>query len=202
MRKREHIDRIARVRLLSAELDRLRVSSVERTRSIDTKASFVVVAAGVLASQSVAGMDGSRAWLLSVVPLALTIATVITAAIALWPIKLESPSGRYVVDAWVDAKLAPAELDDTLLEVKAVEVEYRDRTNESKGRATKWAFVLLIASLGSTFLVTVSDNAIMNGEPANGETSITTPAPTEAPGCKRGDETIDSFEQQSVQETR
>ena len=48
-------ERLQRIRLLSSELDTLRNAAIERTRSIDTKSSFVVVAAGVLAGATFTG---------------------------------------------------------------------------------------------------------------------------------------------------
>lgn len=58
--KRSPSMREARIRLLSEELDRLRASAVERSRSIDTKASFVVVAAGVLATGAFASLLSAK----------------------------------------------------------------------------------------------------------------------------------------------
>jgi acyl CoA:acetate/3-ketoacid CoA transferase beta subunit len=42
-------DKIARIRLLNAEMDNVRQASVDRTRSIDSKSSFAIVVAGVVA---------------------------------------------------------------------------------------------------------------------------------------------------------
>jgi hypothetical protein len=178
MRRGESARRAARIRLLSDQLDHLRSSAVERTRSIDTKASFVVVAAGVIATTTFAGLDDSRTWLWGLVPLTFTIATVVAAAIALWPVKIESPSGRKMVSLWVDEDgLAPDVLEDRILEVKTVEVEYRDEKNETKGLATKFAFFFLILSLCSALAFTVADAAITNGN-SNGKT---TPTPAATP---------------------
>lgn len=185
MRKQERMaseQRLSRIRLLSDELDRLRLSALERTRSIDTKASFVVVAAGVIAAAAFDGLANSQMWLIALIPVVLTVATVVVAAVALWPVKLESASGRDVVNEWVDADMTPSELEDSLLEVKAVEIEYRDAKNESKARATKWAFGLLVSSLVSALAVAAIGAAVSNGGTQIGEAVITpTPTPTEAP---------------------
>lgn len=176
---KEH--RVARVRLLSDELDRLRLSAVERTRSIDTKASFVVVAAGVIATAAFDGLSDSRVWWIGLIAVILTVATVIVAAIALWPAKLESASGRAMVTEWVaDTDMTPVTLEDSLLEVKALEIENRDRKNESRARATKWAFGLLVASLVAALSTAAVGAATPEGETSNGET-VDTPAPTSAP---------------------
>lgn len=178
-----HEHRQTRIRLLSDELDRLRLTALERTRSIDTKASFVVVAAGVIAAVAFDSLNNAHTWLLGLIPVAFTVATIIVAAAALWPVKLESASGRDVVDEWVDADITPAELEDNLLEVKAVEIEFRDAKNESKAKATKWAFGLLVASLVAALITATTGAAMSNGGRTNGETVVTTPtaSPTEAP---------------------
>ncbi len=141
-----------------------------------------MVAAGVVATAAFDGLTGSKMWLINIVPVLFTVATVIVAAVALWPVKLESASGRDVVDEWVDAQMTPDELEDNLLEVKAVEIEYRDAKNEAKARATKWAFSLLVASLVTALVTAAVSAAISNGGLLNGKTVITTPAatPTEA----------------------
>ena len=76
-------ERLQRIRLLSSELDTLRNAAIERTRSIDTKSSFVVVAAGVLAGATFTGLVDARSWYLGLVPFALTVATIIAAAVGL-----------------------------------------------------------------------------------------------------------------------
>jgi len=169
--------RLARIRLLSSELDNIRLSSLERTRSIDTKASFVVVAAGVIAAAAFDSLNNSDIGLFAIFPVALTVATVVVAAVALWPAKLESASGRDVVNEWVDAAMTPDDLEDSLLEVKVVEIEFRDARNESKGLATKWAFGLLVSSLVTALITAGIGAAISNGDPTDGET-INTPSPT------------------------
>jgi len=173
--------RLARIRLLSAELDNLRLSALERTRSIDTKASFVVVAAGVIAAAAFDILSNQSLGLWGLIPSALTVATVVVAAIALWPTKLKSASGRDVVNEWVDAETEPAVLEDHLLELKAVEVYHRDEQNEIKGRATKWAFALLVASLVTCLFTAGMGAALSNGVPTHGESVTPTPTATSAP---------------------
>src|SRR5690554_5339839 len=78
-------ERRKRFALLNAEADIQREVAAERARSVQTKASFLVVIAGLLAGASFDTPWDSEYWLFSAVPLALALATVVAAVIALWP---------------------------------------------------------------------------------------------------------------------
>lgn len=157
--RRSAQERTKRIRILNAELDVIRNASYERSRTIDTKASFIVVAAGVLASVTGLSLVAPATWFIGLVPFALTVAAVAVATVALWPRKIGLPSARQVVDAWVDADMPAAELEDNVLEVKAQEVTNRDAQNEKRAKLTNWGFTLLLAGLAST-LVVVTLNAV------------------------------------------
>lgn len=122
---------------------------------MDTKASFLVVAAGLLAGVAGTELISEDTWFLGVIPLILTLSTVVISAFALWPRKLSVPSARQVVNTYVDAELSPGALEDVLLEIKTVEVEKRNAQNETKAEFTKWGFVLLIAAMSSAFALII-----------------------------------------------
>lgn len=63
--------------------------------------------------------------------------------------------------------------------MKAVEVTYRDESNESKGRAAKWSFALLLASLGFSLAVLGVNAATSNGV-SDGKAGINTPTTSSA----------------------
>lgn len=147
--------KLGRIRLLSAELDESRRAAVERTRTTDTKASFLVVAAGFLAGVTGSELVRAETWFVGVVPLALTIATVVVAAVVLWPRRLRVPSGPDMVKMWVDADMTPDDLEDHILEVKSKEVSNRNDQNERKAKMTSWGFVLLIAAMLSALVVVI-----------------------------------------------
>lgn len=147
--------KLGRIRLLSAELDESRRAAVERTRTTDTKASFLVVAAGFLAGVTGSELVRPETWFVGVVPLILTLATVVVSAVVLWPRRLRVPSGPQMVAAWVDAEMTPDDLEDHILEVKSKEVSNRNDQNERKAEWTKWGFVLLISALASALVVVV-----------------------------------------------
>lgn len=148
-------DRAQRVRLLSAELDESRNAAVERSRTTDTKASFLVVAAGFLAGVTGSELVSGETWFIGVVPLGLTLATVVVAAVVLWPRRLRVPSGPDMVKMWVDADMTPEVLEDHILEVKSKEVENRNKQNERKAGLTSWGFLLLIAAMASALAVVI-----------------------------------------------
>ena len=144
---------------------------------MDTKASFVVVAAGVLASATGLTLVRPETLYLGLVPFALTIATVVVSTVALWPRSLHLPSGRQIVDTWVDADISPERLEDMLLEVKAQEVHNRDTQNEMKASWTKWGFVLLIASLVSALSLVPFNATLVK----TGDTHVGNPSPAATP---------------------
>jgi type IV secretory pathway TrbD component len=168
--RRSAQERAKRIRILNAELDVLRGASSERSRTIDTKASFVVVVAGVLASVTGLSLVTLDTWLVGLLPFGLTVAAVAVATAALWPRKIDLPSAREVVDAWVDADMPADELEDNVLEVKAQEVTNRD-----------WGFGLVLAGLVTT-LAGVTLNALSPTWSSHDEAEPTqTPVSTQAP---------------------
>jgi hypothetical protein len=175
-------ERAKRIRVLNAELDVLRAAAWDRSRMIDTKASFIVVAAGVLASVTGLSLVSPATWLLGLMPFGLTVAAVAVAIVALWPRKIDLPSAREVVDAWVDADMPADELEDNVLEVKAQEITNRNVQNEKRADLTNWGFSLLLAGLVTSFVV-VALNALSplwsnhdESEPTETGVSVQTPA--------------------------
>lgn len=148
-------NRPARIRLLNAELDESRHSAVERTRTTDTKASFLVVAAGLLGGAASLELVNADTRFFGLFPLGFTLATVVAAAAALWPRALKVPSAPHIVDCYVDADITADELEDHLLEVKKREVENRNAQNETKAELTSWGFVFLIVSMATAFGVVI-----------------------------------------------
>jgi len=150
----------ARIRLLSAELDESRRAAVERSRTNDTKASFLVVAAGFLAAITGSELVEARTWFVGILPLLFTLATVVVAAVVLWPRRLSVPSGPEMVAAWVNADMTAEDLEDHILEVKSKEVKNRNEQNERKAELTSWGFSLLIAAMASALVVVVVDAVV------------------------------------------
>jgi hypothetical protein len=162
--------------LLSAELDESRRAAVERSHTNDTKASFLVVAAGFLAAITGSGLVEARTWFVGILPLLLTLATVVVAAVVLWPRRLSVPSGPEMVAAWVNADMTAEDLEDHILEVKSKEVKNRNQQNERKAELTSWGFSLLIAAM-TTALVVVTVGALVGTWEATQMSDKENPAP-------------------------
>lgn len=180
--RRSAQERAKRIRVLNSELDVLRAAASDRSRTFDTKASFIVVVAGVLASVTGLSLVSIDTWLVGLIPFGLTVAALVVATIALWPRKINLPSARQVVDQWVDTDMSADQLEDNVLEVKAQEVTNRDAQNEKRAKLTNWGFGLVIAGLLATLAV-VPLNAISltwsdddKADPT--QTPISTQAPT------------------------
>ncbi|MCM3614598.1 hypothetical protein M3672_09130 [Microbacterium enclense] len=180
--ERAAVERAARIRLLNTDLEVLRSTAIERTRQTETKASFIVVAAGVLASAAGIELIKTETWLAGLVPFTLTIATVVVAAVALWPRLLNVPSARKITNRWVDSDKSLDDLDDYLLETKVVEIELRDKQNETRATWTKGGFVLLLISLFTALLVATA-NALSPLWSDDVQERIQAPATSEAPSA-------------------
>lgn len=151
--------RAQRITLLNQEFIELRSAAVERTRSLDTKASFLVVAAGILASATGLGLVRAETFFVGLVPFTLTLATVVAATIALWPRSLQQAGARELITL-VDSSLDGPGLEDELLELRKEEVEHRNTQNEMKGLFTKCGFGLLLASLFFALYVVALDAVV------------------------------------------
>lgn len=170
--ERKSDERTQRIKILSAELDVLRAAAFERTRTIETKASYIVVVAGVLASVTGVSLVTTDTWLIGLLPFGFMIAAVIVATIASRPRKLGLPSARQVVDTWVDADIPAVELEDNILEVKAKEITKRDESNEKRANITNWGFSLLLGGLVTTLIVVIL-NALSPNWSSDDEAELT-----------------------------
>jgi hypothetical protein len=177
VRKQDEIaaaDKLARIRLLSEELDNTRQASVERTRSIDSKSSFAIVVAGVVAGAAFTGLVDPRTCYIGLVPFALTIGSVIAAVVALWPTRIWVTSARDFVNTYVNDPMSGDVLEDHILEVKAKEITHRDEYNEKRSTATKVSLVLLIVSLIAALIVVGINAALPEGVPNGPGTGTST----------------------------
>ncbi|UNK71729.1 hypothetical protein [Microbacterium sp. H1-D42] len=179
--RRSAEERAKRIRMLNAELDVRRVASSDRTKTIETKATFVVAVAALLASVTGLSLVTLETFLVGLIPLGLMVAAVASAMMALWPRKLDVPSARSLVDTQVESPKTADELDDFILEVKAKEITKRDDQTEERAKHTARAFKFVFAGLVFTLLV-VALNALSPIWSSNDEAEPTqTPVSTQAP---------------------
>lgn len=158
-RRRRRV-REKRIQLLSAELDVQRAVSIERSRSIESKASHVVVVAGVLVSVAGPSLVSADTCYVGIVPLVLTVVAVIESTFALWPRGISVPSAREMVDRWADAQMSSAELEDFILEVKAKEIVNRDELNEKRAKKAKCGMRFIVLALIITILVAILNSIV------------------------------------------
>ncbi|WP_156891394.1 hypothetical protein [Agromyces subbeticus] len=138
---------------MNTEADIQREVAAERARSVQTKASFLVVIAGLLAGASFDTPHGSGCWWLSAIPLALALGTVVAAVVALWPAPAGAADPAAIRSIWIDNTQGSYELEIYLLKVKTVAYsEMQARTNK-RVTALKIGFILLSAAISTALVV-------------------------------------------------
>lgn len=122
----------ARVRLINDELNHLVADAAERTASVNNKASFLAVSAGVLVAAST-----SQLWkhvaLLGVVALGLACLALACAAVAVRPGLRSGIEARRLVDRYADSGLNALQVEMQLIEDKASTLSRREV--DLRGRA-------------------------------------------------------------------
>jgi hypothetical protein len=144
-----------RVALLNAELDIQRVTADERSRSIQTKASFLVVAAGFLAGSVFGNQPDNVYWWVSILPLALALASVVLSAVALWPAGRDTADPVGLRDKWIDSTETAYALEIYLLKLKTNIYTATQDINDRQVKALKTGFVVLILAIVAAVLVSL-----------------------------------------------
>lgn len=153
MASRAHYSRakIARIRLLSAELETQRNLAIERTRSIESKAGFLVLAGGLLAAQAVPVFANTQisalAVVLAVTRLVLAFSVTLFATMVLWPLRIPELGPDGFIKKWIDSCEPKGALEDYILEVKARTIAKRNAKNETRAKLLKAGFVLLVIGI-------------------------------------------------------
>jgi len=173
--------RAARIVLLQRELDTQGARSVERTRTIETKAAYTLTANAVLVAASISLIGNGLAAFFALCALALSAAAIVHATRAIRLLELGVPSAGLLVDTYVDLDVSAGDLEDRLLEVRRQEIEKRDGLNEDRSRSLKLAFRCLWASVAVLLLAAILTAIPMtegndDGEPRRPEISEATPA--------------------------
>lgn len=146
-------ERRQRVALLNAELDVQRETATERARSIQVKASFLVVVAGLLAGTAFDTPKGFEHWWLSTLPLVMALGTVVAATIALWPAPAGAIDPEKVWSKWIDSTHGAYSLEIYLLKLKVVAYNEMQLRTNARVTALKVGFVLLSIAIAIALLV-------------------------------------------------
>ncbi len=151
---RRHFDR---VRLLNEELDRLTADAAERTASVNNKASFLAVSAGVLVAASTVQLWTKMPGF-GVAALGLACVALACAAVAVRPGKRLGIEARRLVDRYADSNLTAQQVETQIIEDKANVLRLRE-TDLSSRATWVWAgfasLALAAASLTVVFAVEV-----------------------------------------------
>lgn len=139
---------LKRVQLLRVAVDGIHTSSVERTRSIDTKASFSVLAVGVLAAFTFPELISSATCYWGILPVGLMIASIVFSVAALWPTRFWAQGADDAVLHLRDpSKCSDLEAEELLLESVVKETTARDAYNEKRAKWVKWSLGTLLAGV-------------------------------------------------------
>lgn len=149
--------RHARVRLLNEELDRLVTDAAERTASVNNKASFLAVSAGVLVAAATVQL-WKAAPVFGVIALALACVALACAAVAVRPGKRLGLQARRLVDRFADATVNALQVETQLIEDKANVLTHREADLQARA-VWVWAgfggLAMAAASLTIVFAIEV-----------------------------------------------
>lgn len=152
--------RLLRIRVLSTELDAQRQFVIDRGTTQESKASFVLVVVGLVASISSARLSGSPFWGISLLPIAVALASAVMAVLVLWPRSVKVVDAEKLILKWVDSTEGQEALEDYLLETKKDEIRARDSKYNDATPHAKWAFRLLVVSVAVLFIAEIVNGFI------------------------------------------
>jgi len=135
-----------RFNLVSDEIDHLVLSADERGRSVDNKASFLAVAAGVIFGGQVQ-VSIVLPWFVASAPLALAALSLACAGFALLPSKRLGTTPKLLWLTYRDSELSGAQVAERMTFAK---VQYEERREISLGRRAKvifYGFMFLFLSM-------------------------------------------------------
>jgi len=141
-----------RIQLIHNETDLMRADAADRQRSVDSKASFLAVAAGVVIAASAAS-DWHQPWLVAILPMSFSALGLAFAAIALRPGTRDDVTPQILYDRWADSEgsVGKAELDVLKSKIRAFTA--REKVIRSRAKATSVGFLFLLAGVISLAVV-------------------------------------------------
>lgn len=145
--------RAARVRLLLTEMDKRMEAAIRRGSGLDTKAGFMLAAAGLIAASSAVTATTSTAPALARAPTVLALLAVASALWALWTRAVRVPDARSIVSGYVEREVSSEQLEDVLLEARTQEVEAREAHDSDRAEAVTVGFVMLAAAVAALLIV-------------------------------------------------
>jgi len=141
-----------RIQLIHDETDLMRADAAERQRSVDSKASFLAIAAGVVIAAS-ASSNWDQPWVLAVLPMLFSALGLASAAIALRPGTREGVTPQILFNRWADSEASVGTVEIDLLKSKIQAFSARENVIRSRARATSVGFIFLIAGVASLAVI-------------------------------------------------
>lgn len=136
-----------RVELLLRELRTEREAFYERSRNLEAKASYLMVANGVIISAAVISMPSADPAWFFLATLLVAIVSIGSMCVVLWPRGVRVPSGREMVREWLEGDLSRAQVEDVLLEVRTVELENLHVWHEKRANLARSGTVFLVIAV-------------------------------------------------------
>lgn len=167
--------RVARVRLLAAEIDKRLEAALRRGAGFDTKAGFILTASGLVAGSSAVTAAASATPALATIPIAFALLGVGAAIWALWTRTIDVPDARKIVDKWAERPEPPEALEKVLLDVGTYEVEVREGHNSGRAKVVTAGFVMLAIAVAALLVFVVFARQVAPVGDTHG-TPSTTPA--------------------------
>ncbi len=157
--------RLQRIRALSIELDAQRQFAIDRGKTQETKASFILVVVGLVAGVAFAQLAGTPLWAVGLLPLILALSSAVMAVLVLWPRTIDVVDADSLINKWVDNEESQEALEDYLLESKKREIVTRDSKYKATTPHLRWAFRLLLVSMSVLFAVAVVNGGMTTADP-------------------------------------
>jgi len=145
------------VQQLSTELDVQRAAAQDRATSVQTKASFLVLAAGLFSASTTAvdvtqpsALAGiAAAPYLPVLPILCALATVVFCALALWPTAQQVVIPQKLTDDWLETSEGAEALEEFLLRMKVEAWDELQKITDRRVTYLKWGFGFLVAAVAA-----------------------------------------------------
>ncbi|MDL9980077.1 hypothetical protein [Microbacterium candidum] len=144
--------RFARVRLLNEELDKLVTDAADRTVSVNSKASFLAVSAGVLVAASTVQL-WTKSPAFGVAALGLACVALACAAVAVRPGKRMGIQARRLVDRYADSTTSALQVESQIIEDKANALTQRESDLRSRAVWVWWGFAALALAAAALTVV-------------------------------------------------
>jgi hypothetical protein len=150
-----------RIAILGPELDRLALDADERSRSVDSKASFLSIAAGIVVASQFQN-SWNLPWFVVSVPLLFAVMAIAAAAVALLPSRRVDLRPDLIVANWLDTTSASLQIEKTLIEQKSQIAVGRENSLRRRGVIVAVGFLMLFFSVAA-LLVLYSINSAIQG---------------------------------------